>query len=201
MICAVLCLVAGFFIGGIPTGILVCRLVKGIDPRAFGSGSMGATNVARVAGKGWAAFVLMVDAAKGFLPVKFLVPVLTAPDPHIVTACNLVMALGLVAGHVWTPYAHFRGGKGVATATGAMLALDAFSVLIALAVWFIVFLLFRYVSLASMIAAIAFPVTMFLLHEQPLAYELAAIVIAVLIIFTHRANIRRLVKGEEKRFQ
>jgi len=195
-----LCLVIGYLIGGIPTGILVCRLVKGVDPRGFGSGSMGATNVARVAGKGWAIFVLLADAAKGFLPVRFLAPLLAEPTPNGLIACSLAMTLGLVAGHVWTPYANFHGGKGVATTTGAMLALDAFSVLIALAIWFVVFLSFRYVSLASVVAAIAFPVTMFLLHEQPPAYQIVAVLLGLLILFTHRANIRRLLKGEEKRF-
>jgi len=193
----VFCLVIGYLIGGIPTGILVCHLVKGVDPRGFGSGSMGATNVSRVAGKGWAAFVLVIDAAKGFVPVKLLAPVLS---PESVVIGSLVMTVGLVAGHVWTPYAGFRGGKGVATATGAMLALDSFSVLVALAVWFVVLLVFRYVSLASVVAAIVFPVTMFLLHEQPPAYEAVAVLLAVFILFTHRTNIRRLLKGEGKRF-
>jgi glycerol-3-phosphate acyltransferase PlsY len=195
----VLSLVFGYLIGGIPTGILVCRLVKGVDPRAFGSGSMGATNVSRVAGKGWALFVLIADAAKGFLPVKFLAPVLSTATPESVIACSLAMTVGLVAGHVWTPYARFRGGKGVATTTGALLALDAFSALIALAVWFIVFLMFRYVSLASIVAAVALPVTMFALHDQPLAYRVAGMLLGLFIVFTHRANIRRLLKGEEQR--
>ena len=194
-----LSLVLGYLIGGIPTGILVCRLVRGVDPRAFGSGSMGATNVSRVAGKGWAVFVLFVDAAKGFLPVKFLAPVLALPTDEVRIACCLAMTVGLVAGHVWTPYARFRGGKGVATTTGAMLALDPFSVLIALAVWFIVFLLLRYVSLASIVAAVVFPVTMFVLHDQPLAYRVAGAILGAFIVFTHRSNIRRLAKGEEKR--
>lgn len=188
----------GYLVGGIPTGILVCHLVKGEDPRGFGSGSMGATNVARVAGKGWAIFVLIVDAAKGFLPVRFLAPVLSPDDLVMGT---LVMAVGLVAGHVWTPYAGFRGGKGVATATGAMIALDAFAVLIALAVWFMVFVISRYVSLASMIAAVALPVTMFLLHDQPVEYRITAAVLGLFILFTHRANIRRLLQGEEKRIR
>ncbi|HEY3294242.1 MAG TPA: glycerol-3-phosphate 1-O-acyltransferase PlsY [bacterium] len=196
----VLSLVIGYLIGGIPTGILVCRLVKGIDPRGIGSGSSGATNVSRVAGKGWAIFVLLIDIVKGFAPVKFLAPVFASPAPESVVACSLAMTVGLVAGHIWTPYANFRGGKGVATTTGAMLALDAFSVLIALAVWFVLFLVFRYVSLASIIAAIVLPVTMFLLHDQPLPYQVAAAVLALLILFTHRGNIRRLLKGEEKRF-
>jgi acyl phosphate:glycerol-3-phosphate acyltransferase len=195
-----LCILLGYLIGGIPTGILVCHVVKGVDPRGFGSGSMGATNVSRVAGKGWAVFVLLADAAKGFLPVKLLAPVLALPTEQSLIACSLAMTIGLVAGHIWTPYARFRGGKGVATTTGAMLALDAFSVLIALSLWIVLFLSFRYVSLASIIAAIALPVTMFLLHDQPAAYRVAGLVLALLIVFTHRANIRRLLRGEEKRF-
>jgi acyl phosphate:glycerol-3-phosphate acyltransferase len=197
----VLALVIGYLIGGIPTGIVVCRLATGVDPRGFGSGSMGATNVSRVAGKKWAIFVLLVDALKGFLPVKVLAPILASPAPESAVLCSIAMTIGLVAGHVWTPYAKFRGGKGVATTTGAMLALDSFAVLIALAVWFFVFLMFRYVSLASVVAAITLPVTMLLLHDQPVEYRIFAVVLGSFIIFTHRANIRRLLKGEEKRFR
>ena len=127
-----LVLLAGYLIGGLPTGILFCRAIKGVDPRSIGSGSSGATNVSRVLGKKWALVVLFIDALKGYLPVKFLAPLLS---PEHFALASVLMTIGVIAGHVWTPYASFRGGKGVATAAGALLALQPLAVVIALAVW------------------------------------------------------------------
>jgi len=190
-------LILGYMIGGLPTGLLLCRIVKGEDPRAHGSGSTGATNVSRVLGKKWAVLVLIIDILKGFLPVKLLVPLIS---PDSLAWGMLLMAVGLVAGHVWTPYAGFRGGKGVATAAGAILGIDPLALLIALSIWVLFFLPFRIVSLASMTAAISLPFIMFILGGRPAPALIAAILLAGFIVFTHRANIQRLIKGEEKRF-
>jgi glycerol-3-phosphate acyltransferase PlsY len=191
-----LCLVAGYFIGGLPTGLLFCRIVKGVDPRTLGSGSTGATNVSRVLGKGWAAVVLLMDILKGFLPTRFLPSVLCA---DCLIAGTLAIAAGLVIGHVWTPYAGFRGGKGVATATGAMIAIDHVAVLAGGGVWLLFFLPFRIVSLSSIVAAVSLPIGMLLLGGRPAAYIVGASVLAAFILFTHRRNIHRLLKREEKR--
>jgi acyl phosphate:glycerol-3-phosphate acyltransferase len=190
--------VAGYLIGGLPTGILLCRAIKGVDPRSIGSGSSGATNVSRVLGKKWALFVLLIDALKGFLPVRFLAPLLA---PQHLALAGVLLTVGVIAGHVWTPYASFRGGKGVATAAGALLALEPFAVLIALAVWILVFLPLRYVSLASLCGALALAVSMWLLPHCPLEYRLIALVIAAFIFYTHRANIGRLLRHEENAFR
>ena len=163
---------AGYLIGGLPTGILLCRAIKGVDPRSIGSGSSGATNVSRVLGKKWALVVLVIDALKGFLPVEFLAPLLA---PQHLALAGVLMTVGVIAGHVWTPYALFRGGKGVATAAGALLALEPIAVLIALAVWLLVFLPLRYVSLASLSAALALALAMWLLPARPLEYRLLAL--------------------------
>jgi acyl phosphate:glycerol-3-phosphate acyltransferase len=192
----VFCLIAGFLIGGLPTGLICCRIIKGVDPRTVGSGSTGAANVSRVLGKKWAALVLVIDIFKGFLPTRFL-PALISPDA--IAAGTLATAAGLIIGHVWTPYAGFRGGKGVATAAGAMIAIDGFAVLIGGGVWLLFFLPFRIVSLASMLAACSLPFSMLLLGGRLLAYVIAAALVAAFIVFTHRRNIARLVKGEEKR--
>jgi acyl phosphate:glycerol-3-phosphate acyltransferase len=187
--------ILGYLIGGLPTGIWVCRLVKGVDPRSVGSGSSGATNVARVLGKKWAALVLIIDGLKGFLPVKFLAPVLVGPEN--IVAAHLLMAASVVIGHVWTPYARFRGGKGVAAAAGAMLAIDSVSVLIAGGVWIILFAIFHVVSLASVLAAVALPLAMISIGQPDPAYRITAAILAAFIIFTHRSNIARLLKREE----
>jgi acyl phosphate:glycerol-3-phosphate acyltransferase len=189
-------IILGYAIGGFPTGIIFCRVIQGVDPRTVGSGSSGATNVSRILGKKWAAIVLLIDALKGFLPVRLLVPVFAGSD-QIVMA-SLLMAIGIVVGHVWTPYAYFKGGKGVASAAGAMIALDPLAMLIALIVWGVVFALFRIVSLASMIAAISLPVAMIVLGERPLPYIGVGICLVLFLIFTHRSNIKRLLKKEEK---
>jgi glycerol-3-phosphate acyltransferase PlsY len=191
-----LCLVIGYLIGGLPTGLLFCRIIKGVDPRTMGSGSTGATNVSRVLGKGWAAVVLLVDILKGFLPTRLLPFVLCADN---LIAGTLAIAAGLVIGHVWTPYAGFRGGKGVATVTGAMIAIDPLAVLISGGVWLLFFLPFRLVSLSSMVAGVSLPIGMLLLGERHTPYIAGAGVLAMFILFTHRRNIVRLLKGEEKR--
>jgi glycerol-3-phosphate acyltransferase PlsY len=192
----ILALLIGYLIGGIPTGIWITRAVKGVDPRSLGSGSSGATNVSRVLGTKWAVVVLILDALKGFLPVFFIAPLLPAGDQ--MSPVQVAVALGTVIGHVFTPYAKFRGGKGVATGAGAMLALDPMAVGIALAVWLFVFLPFRRVSIASLFAAITVPVAMVLLRNRPPEQLGAAVFLLVFLIYTHRENIQRLLSGHEQ---
>jgi acyl phosphate:glycerol-3-phosphate acyltransferase len=189
--------ILGYAIGGIPTGIWLCRMVKGQDPRDSGSGTSGATNVSRVLGKKWAVVVLIVDALKGFLPVRFIVP--NVVEPSQVALAGSIMMICLVAGHVWTPYAGFRGGKGVATATGAMIALNGLAVATGLGVWVIAFLIARIVSLASLVAVVSLPIILSLLPQHSHIIINAAIALMIIIIFTHRANIERLKRGEEKK--
>jgi glycerol-3-phosphate acyltransferase PlsY len=191
-----LALVVGYLIGGIPTGIWICRAVAGVDPRTLGSGSSGATNVSRTIGKKWAIVVLLLDVLKGFLPVFFLAP-LFGPEEQV-ELTRVAMALGTVAGHVWTPYASFHGGKGIATAAGAMLALDTLATLVALAIWVLIYVLFRRVSLASLAGAITVPIAVLLLGDRPPELLAASIVLTLFLIFTHRENIQRLLSGRER---
>ncbi len=188
--------VIGYLVGGIPTGIWITRAVKRVDPRAIGSGSSGATNVSRILGRKWAILVLILDALKGLLPVVFIAPLLAASDP--VTQTKVAMSVAAVLGHVFTPYASFRGGKGVATGAGVMLALDPAAVGLALGVWLLVFLPFRRVSIASLAAAIMLPIAMAILGNRPAELYAAAIALCLLLIFTHRENIQRLLTGREK---
>ena len=188
----------GYVIGGIPTGIWISKLVAGKDPRAVGSGSSGATNVSRVLGKKWGIVVLLVDALKGFAPVYWLAPLIFTED---LQGAQVIMACCAVMGHVFTPYANFKGGKGVATAAGAMAAVDPLALLFSLGAWVVVFVVTRRVSPASILAAIAFPVLMWRLHDGvPLIRVLGGVVIAVFLIYTHRQNILRLFQGSEPRF-
>jgi len=188
--------VIGYLIGGIPTGIWVSHAVRGVDPRTLGSGSSGATNVSRVLGRKWAIVVLLLDALKGFLPAAFISLLLvgTANLIHV----KIALAFGAVLGHVFTPYARFRGGKGIATAAGAMAALDPVALGIALLVWLLLFALFRRVSVASLAAAITLPGAIILLGGRPLSLIVAGVTIFLFLVFTHRENIQRLLAHQEQ---
>ncbi len=188
----------GYVIGGIPTGIWISKLVAGKDPRAEGSGSSGATNVSRGLGKKWGIVVLLLDALKGFAPVFWLAPLIFTED---LIGAQVIMACCAVMGHVFTPFANFKGGKGVATGAGAMAAVDPLSMGFCLGVWVIVFVVSRRVSPASILAAIAFPVLMWRIHDGvPTIKVLGGVVIALFLIYTHRQNIIRLFLGTEPRF-
>lgn len=191
----IIALCLGYLIGALPTGIIVCRVVRGVDPRSFGSGSTGATNVTRVLGRKWGSFVLVIDALKGYVPVAFLAPALI-PSDQLSLGTVLVGAAAII-GHVWTLFSGFRGGKGVGTATGVMLALDPTSVLICLGIWLFVFIGFRVVSLASLAAAIGVPLLVWLLGGRSLELKIASICFVLLLFYTHRANIARLLAGKE----
>lgn len=191
-VCAI---IIAYCIGAIPTGIIFCRILKGTDPRSIGSKSMGATNVARVLGYKWGVFVLFIDILKGYLPVVLLAPVMFAPEQ--LELGKVLIGAAAVSGHVWTIFAGFRGGKGVGTAAGVLLALDWPSVLVCLGIWLIIFIAFRIVSLASMGAAIAFPMLIWLSGGRSMELKIASIIFALFLIYTHRTNIARLIAGTE----
>jgi len=191
----VLAAALAYFLGSIPFGYLLYWLQQGRDIRSTGSGNIGATNVLRTAGSAAGAATLILDAAKGFLAVMLAAQ--TASDwPH---AASLGAVLA-VLGHIYPVFLGFRGGKGVATALGAFLPLAPFAVLIALLIFFLVAAAWRYVSLASIAAAAAFPWTVLAL-DKPASSDTvaAAVVCAVLIIARHRSNMQRLRAGTEKR--
>ena len=195
-------IVGAYLAGSIPIGLLTARLVAGIDIRQHGSGNIGATNVARVVGGRWGAFVLLADACKGFLPTYFL-PRLTsdAPSPHLFVLCGIAA----ISGHIFPCWLRFRGGKGVATALGVILVLGPWASLAALAAFLLTYAASRYVALSSINASIAFGVTeLILLLPQPFSAEhwslaLFSLAVPALIILRHRSNIGRLLKGKEPR--
>jgi glycerol-3-phosphate acyltransferase PlsY len=202
----------GYLLGSLPTGFLVAR-ARGVDIRTVGSKNMGATNVFRVLGKGPGIFVLLVDALKGFAAVALTInfyPQLNQLLPNIFTADGLTnpsvrFGLGIVAGlfsilgHNYTCWLGFKGGKGIATTGGAFLALAPVAVAVALVAWLIAFVTTRYVSVASIVAAVALPVTVW--FTQPnLALRFIAVALGILAIYKHKANIQRLLNGTENRF-
>ncbi|MGQ9525714.1 MAG: glycerol-3-phosphate 1-O-acyltransferase PlsY [Armatimonadota bacterium] len=184
-----------YLIGGIPFGLLVCRWWSGYDPRDYGSGNIGATNVYRLLGpKGFAA-VLLLDAGKGYTAVLAGRLVATSGSHWITVMCAVCTILGAN----WSVYLKFRGGKGVGVSLGAGTAVMWKVTLLALAVWIVVVAATRYVSLSSMAAAVSVPVLAVVLNE-PLPHRVFGAVLAVFILVRHVSNIRRLLAGTEPKF-
>jgi acyl phosphate:glycerol-3-phosphate acyltransferase len=205
MVTLVVLLVGSYLLGSIPFGYLAGRLV-GIDIRQAGSGNVGATNVVRVLGKGYGYPVFALDFLKGFGAVK--ISMLMAPgrlpewnSPEIF---GIVAAVSSVLGHLYPPWLKFKGGKGVATSAGALLALTPVATLIGVTIWIIVFWMTRYVSLASITAAVVLPIIILVVSSEdqnkgkPLFYSSACV--AAVVIWRHRSNLSRLIRGTEPRF-
>jgi len=188
----VLSLILAYILGSISFGLIIARQQKGIDIRDYGSGNIGATNVFRVIGKKAGILTLLGDSLKGTVAV-ILARVLSG------TAMGAGMAgLAVIVGHMFPLFAGFRGGKGVATALGVFIVLTPGATLLAALIWGLCCFLWRYVSLASMTAALSLPVWILLLEgEGP--YLPVAIVIAILIIWKHQDNIARLWQGTESK--
>jgi acyl phosphate:glycerol-3-phosphate acyltransferase len=187
---------AAYLIGSFPTSYVVARTVKGIDLREHGSGNLGATNAFRVLGWRAAMPIFIVDILKGFLPA-FLFPQI---DGNVSALWALVYGTAAIVGHVFSVYVKFKGGKGVATGAGVFLALAPLAVLGGLVLWLALVALTGYVSLASIAAAAALPVLV-ALSGAPTAVLVLSLLLAAFVIYAHRANIRRLLRGEEHRFR
>jgi len=185
----VLFILGAFAVGSIPTGIIVAR-ARGVDLRKVGSGNIGATNVGRALGKGWAIFVLLVDAAKGYLP--------TALAPRWLPPLGVAaVALAAVVGHMFSVFLKGRGGKGVATSLGAALALAPVAALCSAGAYLVLYAAFRISSVGSLVGVAGFPLALYLTGDREPAHYLFAAVMAVLVIARHKDNIRRLARRQE----
>jgi len=191
-----LALLAAYLLGAIPFGYLIYRGKTGQDIRAQGSGNIGATNVARVAGKGAGVLTLALDVAKGYLGVM-LGAWASQGNPVWMSAA----AVAVLLGHMFPVFLRFRGGKGVASALGAFAALAPLAVVAVMAVFVVLVAVWRYVSLGSIVSALLFPLAAWLLYHPPAGQILGAAVAAVLIVVKHHANIRRLLAGQEPKFR
>ncbi len=183
---------AAFLLGSFPTGVVVARS-RGVDLRKVGSGNIGATNVGRALGKGWAAFVLVIDASKGAFPV--LVTERVTADPWVPALAGLAAVLG----QAFSIFLRGRGGKGVATSLGAGLALAPLATLSCLGVFLIVLASFRIVSLGSLAAMAAFPAFLGIYGIGTPPRYAFGIAIAALVTLRHKDNLRRIIKREEHR--
>ena len=190
-----LLLLAAYLLGAFPTSLLVARL-RGIDLQKHGSGNLGATNAFRVLGWKAALPVFIVDIAKGWFPTFFF----SRWDGVDSIALALAYGGAAIIGHVFSVYVRFKGGKGVATSTGVLLALAPVAVGVGLLIWAGLVYLTGYVSLASIVSALIVPIVIALVQGRgPILW--LGIGLALFVVFAHRANIRRLLRGEEHRFR
>jgi glycerol-3-phosphate acyltransferase PlsY len=202
MCTVVLAALVAYLLGAIPFGYAISR-AKGIDIRQKGSGNIGATNVFRCVGKPWGILTFVCDFLKGFLPV-LLFPLLARRFGSTLDSgiLSVTCAFFAVAGHNWPVYLGFKGGKGVATSAGVLLGIAWQAVLIGLAVWGVVFLLSRYVSVASIVTAIVIVAVSWPLYVKGgLLIPIALTALSVVIVWRHKSNIQRLLKGTENRFE
>ena len=193
----------GYLSGSIPWGLWIGQWLRNIDVREHGSRNLGATNVYRVLGPGLGLLTLVLDVLKGAMPV-FLVPALSQMDafPGGEEWCAVTVALAAVLGHVFTAFAGFRGGKGVATTVGVLMALAPLAFAVFAVAFVVTLALTRYVSLASTVGAVTFCIAMLFIAPRGASSPifLLGLVLAGLVVLRHRDNYRRLARGEERRF-
>ena len=188
-------LLISYLLGSIPFGLLISKMY-GIDIRLHGSKNIGATNVYRILGKKLGLFTFFLDGLKGFLPT-FLFPIIIGINDLDISALFGVTA---IIGHSFSVFLKFKGGKGVATSTGMIIGVLPFIFFIGLLVWIILFLIFRYVSLASIFGILTITICSWLNNQSSLYLNILISLISILIIFLHRENIIRLINGTENKF-
>jgi len=189
-----LIIIGAYLVGSIPVGYLLCRSVKKIDIRRCGSGNIGATNVYRVAGGRLASAVLVLDILKGFLPV-FLAKNFFLPVPYVISA-----GIASIAGHNFSIFLKGRGGKGVSTGFGVVIALFPIPALLSLLVWLAFVITSRYVSLGAITASLGLPFFIYLFQKN-LFLTVTGIIISIFILYSHRSNIKRLLTKKENRIR
>lgn len=195
-----------YLIGSIPTSVWYGKATQGIDIRDYGSGNAGATNTFRTLGKKAGIFVMVIDIFKGFVATSlaYLFVVVDAPlSTNQLIVCQLIYGFLAVVGHIFPVYERFKGGKGVASLLGMVLAVNTPAALICVVIFLIVFVISKYVSLGSMIAALSFPILLLMPkfnHDQPNPFLIGfGFLVFMLVVVTHKKNIRRLINGEENK--
>lgn len=192
-------LIGAYLLGSVPFGLLISQKVASLDITKAGSGNIGATNVAREVGLRWGVITLLADVLKGFIPVV-LARHLLGSSIEINEALSGMVGLSALLGHQFPLYKRFRGGKGVATCLGVLLAVSPISCLFSGVVFFILVALWRYISLGSILGALTMPIWMYVTGHSTFMI-LPSLVMSLLITFQHRENIQRLVQGNERRWQ
>ena len=199
----VILIIIAYLIGSIPTAVWVSKGFFGIDIREYGSGNAGATNTFRTLGSKWGSFVMACDVLKGVIATSLYIflPEYLGPEATFART-NLMVGLGLAAvvGHIFPVWASFKGGKGVATLLGMVLAIQPIVALCCIGIFLLVLYLTRFVSLSSILASVAFAVfILFIFNEEEPLYRAFAISVALLVVLTHQKNIGRILKGNESK--
>ncbi|MFN5885840.1 MAG: glycerol-3-phosphate 1-O-acyltransferase PlsY [Bacteroidota bacterium] len=198
----IICFLGAYLLGSVPSAVWIGKNFYGIDVRQHGSGNAGATNTLRVLGKKAGFIVLGIDALKGFAAASLAILILPdAGDENLLLIYKIVLGFIAVLGHVYPVFAGFKGGKGIATLLGVVIALNAWLALYCFLLFVLTVSITRYISVGSMLSAMMSPLIAFWLNHyniNPLFYFCCAV--AVLVIYTHRANIKRLAAGSENRF-
>jgi glycerol-3-phosphate acyltransferase PlsY len=194
-------IIVSYLIGSVPTALIISRRFFGIDIRDYGSGNMGATNTFRVLGSRYGTMVMVFDILKGMAAVMLynFLPFYINND---LERTNLMLGLGVAAviGHVFPVFAGFKGGKGVATLLGMVLAIQPVIAISCIGIFVLVLFLTRYVSLSSILAAVALPIcVLWIWNENELLYRIFALFVAILVVVTHQKNIGRILRGVESR--
>jgi glycerol-3-phosphate acyltransferase PlsY len=206
-------IVLSYLVGSIPNSIIISKAVKGIDIREHGSGNAGGTNVMRVMGWKYGVIAILLDAFKGVVAVVFIarlhyggMPFENVTPFDDFTLVQIIAGISAVIGHIWTVFAGFKGGKGIATALGMLIIIVTIDMLVAVAVFAIVVSVSRYISLGSILGAIAVPLTLVirenLFHVNIEGYGTLLpflIFVSLLVIYTHRKNVVRLINGNENK--
>jgi acyl phosphate:glycerol-3-phosphate acyltransferase len=192
-------MIAAYLFGSIPFGLIVGRKVRGIDITEIGSGNIGAANVAREVGLAWGIVTLLADALKGFIPVA-IVPCLFGGSAELDEALRGLVGLAAVLGHQMPAYNHKKGGKGVATCLGVFLAISPLSCAFSGTLFLIVVGTKRYISLGSMVAALSMPIWLSISDHSGFLI-MSSMAMSLLIVLSHKDNIRRLVKGTERKWR
>lgn len=201
---AIIALILAYLMGSIPSAVWIGKTLYGVDVREFGSGNAGATNTFRVLGKRAGLIVLSLDILKGWLAVAMASFISEAPagtSPFV--DLQIVLGVAAVIGHIFPVFAGFRGGKGIATLFGVILAAHPLACLISLGVFILIFLAFNYVSLGSISAAVAFPVCVITVFGDKVVPSMVifSIMVAILVMITHQKNIERLIRREESKMK
>lgn len=199
MLQALLVVFASYLLGAVPFGLVMVRLIKGLDLRQVGSGNIGATNAMRVLGKPLGLLAFFLDAGKGLVPTLFFAAHASALDGLLAGLAASLCGIAAVLGHCFPVYLGFKGGKGVATACGAVVGVDPLVFVAGGSVWILVLLTTRFVSLASIAMGIAFPIAAALLDGDKPAFIGSCALLTLLILVRHRVNITRIREGSETR--
>lgn len=204
MLIYIFCVLAAYLLGSVPTSVWVGRIWFGLDIREHGSGNAGATNTFRVLGKKAGIFVMLVDILKGLLAATVALILLRQGyiESEMLILWKLILGIVAIIGHILPVFVGFRGGKGVATLAGMMMGVQWEITLICVFIFLITLLLSNYVSLSSMVASLSFPLLVVLVHgfqQDNLILPVCGFALFVAVVFTHRKNIKRLIRGDENK--